>query len=71
MFAGYLFLRFKYGREICQINPMQTLMNLQYMYKVSTVTSIPASYNQTRQGFTQHSQFDAYSMFSFRDQYID
>ncbi len=32
MFAGYLFLRFKNGREIRQINPTQTLMNLQYMY---------------------------------------
>ncbi len=30
MFAGYLFLRFKDGREIRQINPSQTLMNLQY-----------------------------------------
>ncbi len=31
MFAGtlYLFLRFKDGREFCQINPSQTLMNLQ------------------------------------------
>ena len=31
MFAGYLFLRFKDGREIRQINPLQTLMNLQYL----------------------------------------
>ncbi len=31
MFGGYLFLRFKDGREIRQINPLQTLMNLQYM----------------------------------------
>ncbi len=30
MFAGYLFLRFKDDCEICQINPSQTLMNLQY-----------------------------------------
>ncbi len=30
MFAGYIFLRFKDGREIRQINPSQTLMNLQY-----------------------------------------
>ncbi len=30
MFAGYLFLRFKDSREIHQINPSQTLMNLQY-----------------------------------------
>ncbi len=30
MFVGYLFLRFKDGREIRQINPSQTLMNLQY-----------------------------------------
>ncbi len=29
MFAGYLFLRFKDGREIRQINPSQTLMNSQ------------------------------------------
>ncbi len=29
-FAWYLFLRFKDGREIRQINPSQTLMNLQY-----------------------------------------
>ncbi len=29
MFAGYLFLQFKDGREIRQINPSQTLMNLQ------------------------------------------
>ncbi len=33
MFAGYLFLRFKDGREIRQINPSQTLMNLQYIAK--------------------------------------
>ncbi len=31
MFAGYLFLRFKEAREIRQINPSQTLMNLQYL----------------------------------------
>ncbi len=30
MFVGYLFLRFKDRHEICQINPSQTLMNLQY-----------------------------------------
>ncbi len=30
MFALYLFLRFKVRREIRQINPSQTLMNLQY-----------------------------------------
>ncbi len=30
MFAGYLVLRFKDGREIRQINPSQTLINLQY-----------------------------------------
>ncbi len=30
MFAGYLFLQFKDGREIRQINPSQTLMNLRY-----------------------------------------
>ncbi len=29
MFAGYLILRFKDGREIRQINTSQTLMNLQ------------------------------------------
>ena len=34
MFAGYLFLRFKDGREIRQINPLQTLMNLQYMVHI-------------------------------------
>ncbi len=33
MFAGYLFLRFKGGHEIRQINPSQTLMNLQYHIK--------------------------------------
>ncbi len=32
MFAGYLILRFENGREIRQINPSQTLMNLQYYY---------------------------------------
>ncbi len=32
MFAGYLFLRFKDGREICQINALETLMNLQYIF---------------------------------------
>ena len=30
MFAEYLFLRFNDCREILQINPSQTLMNLQY-----------------------------------------
>ena len=30
MFAGYLFLGFKDGCEICQINRLHTLMNLQY-----------------------------------------
>ncbi len=30
MFAGYLILRFEDGRKIRQINPPQTLMNLQY-----------------------------------------
>ncbi len=30
MFAGYLFLRFKDGHKIHQINPSQTLMNLEY-----------------------------------------
>ncbi len=30
MFARYLFLRVKDGRKIHQINPSQTLMNLQY-----------------------------------------
>ncbi len=29
MFAGYLFVRFKDGRKIRQINPSQTLINLQ------------------------------------------
>ncbi len=29
MFAGYLFLQLKDSREIRQINPSQTLMNLQ------------------------------------------
>ncbi len=29
MFAGYLILRFEDGHEIRQINPLQTLMNLQ------------------------------------------
>ncbi len=29
----YLFLRFKDGHEFRQINPLQTLMNLQYIYK--------------------------------------
>ena len=29
MFVGYLFLQFKDGREIRQINSSQTLMNLQ------------------------------------------
>ncbi len=28
-FCGYLFLRFNDGREFLQINPLQTLMNLQ------------------------------------------
>ncbi len=36
-FAGYLFLRFKDDREIRQINPSQTLMNLQYSYKMMLV----------------------------------
>ncbi len=31
MFAGYLILRFQDGGEIRQINPSQTLMNLQYI----------------------------------------
>ncbi len=31
MFAGNLFLRFTDGREIREINPSQTLMNLQYV----------------------------------------
>ncbi len=31
MFAGYLFLRFKDGRGIHQINPSQTILNLQYL----------------------------------------
>ncbi len=31
MFAGYLFLQFKDWREVRQINPLQTLMNLQYL----------------------------------------
>ena len=30
-FAGYILLRFKDGREICQINPSQTLMILHYL----------------------------------------
>ncbi len=32
MFAGCLFLRFKDGRKIRQINLSQTLMNLQYTF---------------------------------------
>ena len=32
MFVGYLFLRLEDGCKICQINPSQTLMNLQYFY---------------------------------------
>ncbi len=32
--GGDLFLCFKDGREICQINPSQTLMNLQYSVRV-------------------------------------
>ncbi len=36
MFAGYLFLRYKDGREIRQINPSQTLMNLQYFSLLET-----------------------------------
>ncbi len=31
MFVGDLFLHFKDGREIRQINPSQPLMNLQYL----------------------------------------
>ncbi len=38
MFTGYLFLRFKDGHEIQQINPWQTLMNLQYYIFKHTVT---------------------------------
>ncbi len=34
MFAGYLFLRFKDGREIRQIKISQTLMNLQYNTRI-------------------------------------
>ncbi len=30
--CGYLLLQFKDGHEICQINPSQTLMNLQYNF---------------------------------------
>ncbi len=38
MFAAYLFLRFKDGGEIHLINPLQTLMNLQYhMYYADLV----------------------------------
>ena len=33
MFLGYSFLRFKDGHEIRQINPLQTLMDLQYWYQ--------------------------------------
>ncbi len=36
MFAGYLFLQIKDGREIRQINPSQTLMNLQYVLACKT-----------------------------------
>ncbi len=39
--CGCLFLRFKDGHEICQINPPQTLMNLQYLLyrsKIKTYT---------------------------------
>ncbi len=32
MFVGYLLMQFKDGREIRQINPPQTLMNLQYIH---------------------------------------
>ncbi len=40
MFVGYLFLRFKDGHEIRQINPSQTLRNLQYMpLKICSVYS--------------------------------
>ncbi len=39
MFAGYLFLRFKDCREIPQINPSQTLMNVQYQV-VKTGTDV-------------------------------
>ncbi len=38
MFAGYLFLRFDNGHEIRQINPLQTLMNLQYYYLTTFYT---------------------------------
>ncbi len=49
MFARYLFLRFKDRREIRQINPSQTLMNLQYM-----VLTLGWSYSRVilKHGFT-------------------
>ncbi len=52
MLAGYLFLRFKDGREICQINPSQTLMNLQYMYfqerqEQSNASCLPSGWQLT------------------------
>ncbi len=37
MFVGYLFLQFKDGREIHQINPLQILMNLQYYDSFSLI----------------------------------
>ncbi len=50
MFAGYLFLRFKDGREIRQINPSQTLMNLQYClhWYCGRSNTIPNNYRYTK-----------------------
>ncbi len=46
MFAGYLFLLFKDCREVRQINPSQTLMNLQYILLVPQKTRFSVSWWQ-------------------------
>ncbi len=46
MFVGDLFLHFKDGREIRQINPSQTLMNLQYSNMPLSMFSIVCKHFQ-------------------------
>ncbi len=51
MFAGYLFLRFKNGRAIRQINTSQTLMNLQYNPRCPLIKIFDALHSLTFTGF--------------------
>ncbi len=52
----YLFLRFKDGREFRQINPSQTLMNLQYIARNTTSHNLAEEFTTATMCYSVHQQ---------------